>query len=479
MGKPTDLNDLMRMEGEGAVRACIEAASPAEQTRQDPAASSNWPPPVDLAKLSGTEPAPPKFIMSPWLPCGYATLLAGHGGVGKSGIALMLAVCIAMGLAFFGISVERRRVLYLSCEDREGVLHWRLNRICTFLGITLADLSGWLDIIDLVGHETILYQPKRDASPLTWAYQQLAMRMKQGSQVLMVDGISDTYDGNENARAEVKAYINALLALVHPDEGAVILVGHVSKPAANTKAAEGYSGSTGWHNSVRARWYLRPEQKILDEGGSAERTGDLVMELQKSNLGPTDGCVRFTWDEAAGLFVGQVDQGETHFDRNYRNRQEQDAILSAIVSCPVDIPAATQGQRTAFKVLSLQPGFPHSIGASKPDRDRFWRHLEALRQIGMVEESTIRRANRHHVAVLVPTSKATSACVDASNTENTYSAHMDADATASMRRNRQGVYKGVARAHSAPEPECPQLVLDPNHLAARQSSQVPFFDIEV
>lgn len=362
--------------------------------------SHGWPPPLDLAKLNSAEPQPPKFIISDWLPCGYSTLLAGHGGVGKSAVALFLAVCIAIGMAFFGLQVERRRVMYLSCEDREGVLHWRLSKICRYLGIAMSDLAGWLDIIDLVGHDTILFQPGRDKA-ITEAYRQLRARITElGTQVLFVDGISDTYNGNENSRAEVKAYVNALLALIPPDEGAVVLVGHVAKMAANTRTAEGYSGSTGWHNSVRARWYLYPESSLSDDGTS-ERTGDLVLELQKSNLGPTDQAMTFTWDDGAGLFVGSTRGGESHFDRKYRDREETEGIVAAFRTCTDYVPAATMGQRTAYHVLSAQPNFPDSLRSGSGSRKRFWRHIENLRAMRTITESSIsRKSDRKKIRVL-------------------------------------------------------------------------------
>ncbi len=417
-----------------------------------------WPPPIDMLRLSRMNPVSPSFVMEPWLPCGYATLFSGHGGVGKSGIALGLFVCVSMGIPFFGVPVEQRRVLYLSCEDREGVLHWRLAKICAYLGIHLSELNGRLDIIDLVGHDTILYQPKREGSPLTAAYHQLAARMKtEQTQVLVVDGISDTYDGNENARAEVKAYVNALLALIPPDDGAVVLVGHVAKLAANTSTKEGYSGSTGWHNSVRARWYLYPELQNGDDGKPAS-TGNLMLELQKSNLGPADRAMKFAWDEAAGMFAGKIVGEESHFDKKYQERVEREALLAIFESRSVDIPSAAMGPRTAFHVLSVQPDFPASLLSGTPGKKRFWRLIEELRQMGLIEESSIRRSGRKTTAVLVPTNKAVSGCANAPNAENKDSAQYDAGATAPMRRILAGGLRGVYPAqhnifHPATEDE--------------------------
>lgn len=444
---------------EAQARRVSAAAQLVAKTPQDPAARrrlaelieapikteprSLWPAPVDLKKLSRVEPAPPNFIIPGWLPCGYATLFAGHGGVGKSGIALTLAVCLAMGLPFFGLDVGHKRVMYLSCEDREGVLHWRLSRICAYLGVKLEDLTGGLDVIDLVGHDTILFQPKPNGSALTGPYHQLAGRMKaEEIEVLMIDGISDTYDGNENARAEVKAYVNSILALVPPNDGAAILVGHVSKPFGGNKTPEGYSGSTAWHNSVRARWYLYPEQKRANDEGQAERTGSLLLELQKSNLGPTDGCLKFSWDDDAGLFIGQVEQGPSHFDRNAEKRDEMDGIIAALVACTCPVPAAASGQRTAYHVLSVQPTFPGSLHGTAAGRRRFWKLVEELRAMGLIAEEFITREDRHKTRVIVATAKAKAACEDAGNDVVMHSPHYSRSPLCGHAGNAAGGYKG-------------------------------------
>src|SRR5262249_11246593 len=152
---------------------------------------------------------------------------------------------------FFGVSTKRGRVLYLSCEDRESVLHWRLAHICKWLGLSMAELAGSFDVRDLVGRDTVLWErdPKTGYT-LTPAFGRLRQVIDgPRPHVVMVDGVSDTFGGNENARTEVKRYVNSLLSLVGA-EGALLLLGHVAKVAATAPdTSEGYSGSTQWHNA--------------------------------------------------------------------------------------------------------------------------------------------------------------------------------------------------------------------------------------
>lgn len=244
MSKPTDFNDLLQLAGLDAVRLQVEEAKHNS--------ANLWPEAINLQELAKKEPSAPQFIMPGWIPCGYATMFSGHGGAGKSSISLVLIVCIALGRKFYGNSVEQRKVLFLSCEDRIQVIHWRLHHICRFFGISIDVLFENLFILDLVGHDNIIYQPSRNNKPLTPIYIELSNRMKQyGAQVLVVDGISDTFDGNENSRAEPKAFVNSLLALVPPEEGALLLLGHVAKASANNaQTNEGYSGSTACESQL-------------------------------------------------------------------------------------------------------------------------------------------------------------------------------------------------------------------------------------
>lgn len=365
---------------------------------------SGWPACIDLRGLARRAPRPPRFIIADWLPCGYSTLLAGHGGVGKSGIALHLAACIAWGQHFFGLPTEQRRILYLSCEDREDIVHWRLKHICDFEGIALADLAGRLEMIDLVGRDSILYaRDPGTGTTRTAAYAMLAERMHALQiEVLFVDGVSDAFAGNENAKTEVKQFVNSLLALIPAQSGAVMLIGHVAKPAASApNTSEGYSGTTGWHNAVRARWYLYPETEPGDDwssGGRLNRTGHLQLELQKTNHGAMDKSLRFHWDNRARLFVGEMTQSSASAaGRASQEADEKQGILAAgraAVAKGLTVPAAMTGPNTAFNVLSADPLFPQAL-RSPSARARFQRVLREMLNAQTIKTEQYASASRH------------------------------------------------------------------------------------
>lgn len=406
---PPPDDELAALEARASVRRMSQKMN-GDALRDD---ARTWPAPLDLNELAQTEPSPPQEIMK-GLPCGYATLLAGHGGAGKSQIALTLAVCVATGTEFFGLPVSQRRAIYFSCEDRQSVLHWRLARICAFLNIEMSALSGHLEIVDLVARDTILFS--RDPrtgnfiAPPYGEFQRLIQTT--GSEFVVLDGLSDAFGGNENSRAEVKAFVSLLLAAL-PLEGALLLIAHVNKMTAGGAAtSEGYSGSTGWHNSVRARWYLRPETKPGEDG--TQPTGDLLLELQKANHGESDAAIRFRWDDAAHLFAGAAIERETEFDRKHRDREEQAAIRRALKGCAgagLHVPAAMTGPRTALLVLSQRPEFPDSLrGGGRANSRRFWQQIEVLRHMLHVEEGSIGRKYRKHTATLELTTEGRAVC---------------------------------------------------------------------
>lgn len=72
---------------------------------------------VDLGHLEHAAPRPQGWFWDGYLPAGHVTLLGGHGGAGKSTIALMLAGCLATGREFMDKPAGPANVLFYSAED--------------------------------------------------------------------------------------------------------------------------------------------------------------------------------------------------------------------------------------------------------------------------------------------------------------------------------------------------------------------------
>ena len=176
------------------------------------------------------------------------------------------------------------------------------------------------------------------------------------------------------------------------EDGALLLLAHVDKPAAKAGAESlGFSGSTGWHNGVRCRWYMFAETD--DEG---TETGNIVVEVRKSNLGPSGARMVLRFDAEAHAFR-RVDSEAPQRDRAFQRADEADAIIAAIRAAWAagdPIPAATAGTRTAHSVCEARDDFPKSL-RGRSGRRRFNKALEQLRAAGAVQVVPFRRTNRH------------------------------------------------------------------------------------
>jgi RecA-family ATPase len=353
---------------------------------------------LDMRAMSEIDPTPPQFIIDGWLPAGQATLFAGHGGSGKSLIALTAALCLAAGRKFFGQAVSgRRRVMVLSYEDDAHVMHWRLRRIADMLGLELATLDGWLFVYDASAAGHPLYVELRDALSPAPALDWLRDRIRQHKvDALVIDGTSDAFAGNENIRSHVRAFVQGVRRMLPQDDGALLLLHHVDAATAHNASSKGYSGSTAWHNSCRARWRLRP----ADDGEDADPS-QVALDLLKSNHGKPGASIALRFNDAAGCFVSDVDEDEqpdrpSRLDRAYREADDRAATLDVIrraEAAGMPLPTASRGDRTAHGAAEAI-GLPTSL-TGKRGRSRFYAAIESLRARGAIKTSAFRRPNRH------------------------------------------------------------------------------------
>jgi RecA-family ATPase len=252
---------------------------------------------VDPSQLAGRDVPTRQWLVEDMIPAGKVILFTGDGGVGKSLLMQQLITATALGHDWLGIPTKQCRSFALFCEDDNEELHRRQNDICSasLTPHTRLHRMRWLSG---VGSDNTLMQfdQREGKGKLTHLFGQLFDYWKQFEPgLIVIDTLADTFGGNEIIRPQVRTFINGCLGLICKEIGAtVILCGH---PSQSGKASgEGYSGSTAWNNSVRARLYLT---KPTTTGDDDDDQNERVLATKKSNYGPSDQKVELRWRNGA------------------------------------------------------------------------------------------------------------------------------------------------------------------------------------
>jgi len=276
-----DVNDLAQAEGMDVLEALLHGAT--EPPKPAPLLK-----PVSVGDVLTNPAPPPQFVWDGYLPCGVVSMLGAHGGAGKSTIALMLSVCSALGRPLFGSDTMQSKTLFVSLEDSTNVVRYRLAFICKKWGIDPAQIDGKLQIVDGTENPELFSAESRGAGETTPTYFELRKMVEsEGIGLVVVDNASDAYGGDEIQRRQVRAFIRALVEVARLTNCAVLLLAHVDKNTSRGRTpegGEGYSGSTAWHNSVRSRLFM-----------TREKSGDLTLEHQKSNLSQCCPSLTLEW----------------------------------------------------------------------------------------------------------------------------------------------------------------------------------------
>jgi RecA-family ATPase len=282
-------------------------------------------PVIDLAEFEGQPLPERKWLVRDRIPARNVTLLSGEGAVGKSLVALQLAVATVLGREWLGIELERGNALVVCCEDDATEMHIRLASIIAFYGASFPELMNRLFPISLVGRETALAVPDRGGQlqPTALYWRLLAIAKKIRPVLIVLDNSADLFAGNENDRAQVRRFITLLRRLADETGAAVLLTSHPSVRGVDT--GTGLSGSTAWHASVRSRLYMR---RPKSEGERAADPDERVLEVLKNNYGPPGETISLRWQN--GLFISET--ALTHFDKVAATREAEALFLHLLAS---------------------------------------------------------------------------------------------------------------------------------------------------
>lgn len=219
------------------------------------------------------------------IPMGYCSMLTSPGGLGKSRMALGLAVSTVTGQTIWPSFVPSKigHVLYLSAEDSATTVAHRLksyrdvHRIAP--DVWGAGITSRLHVQCESGCDMVEFDPKtRTVSPTPYFYAVQSWCREVKPVLIIIDTLSDHAGGiNENDNSQMKAAFKAFKMLAQVSGGSVLVIHHVSKGSADpdktTAAANDVRGASASVNSSRSVFVARPDA----EGG-------MTVTLVKGNL---------------------------------------------------------------------------------------------------------------------------------------------------------------------------------------------------
>ena len=227
------------------------------------------------------------------LPMRNVALLNGDGGVGKSLLAMQLAIAVASGTMWIGMEVVTGTVLFVSAEDDQEEIHNRFHEICRAEGVEKAQCAG-LEFVMLAGRDAVLATEDKRSTKMTVTklYNELdELIAKLTPVVVILDNLADIFSGNENNRVLAKQFIGMLRGLAIRHDTLILILAHPS--LAGLSSGSGGSGSTAWNNSVRSRLYLH---RVVNGDGHTEEDETIrELETKKANYSAKGQPITLKW----------------------------------------------------------------------------------------------------------------------------------------------------------------------------------------
>jgi RecA-family ATPase len=284
-------------------------------------------PPLSFINMSNwdNEPVPEQeWAVLDRIPLGQTTLFTGEGGYGKSTVQLHLCAAHALGLGWLNTLPEPGSSIFFEAEDGEKTIHRRLAAIATHYGVKFEDMiRGGLNVVSLFGRDAVLATPTRNGkiepTPLYRQLLQAAGDLKP--KMIGIASSANVFTGSEIDRTQTQQFIGLLNRLAMTAAGGVVLIAHPSLTGINTDT--GLSGTTQWHNAVRARFYLKAIKAEADE----QPDNDLrELVFKKNQFGPMSASIVLRYRN--GLFLPEP--GSSGLDKIAREAKADEAFVDLL-----------------------------------------------------------------------------------------------------------------------------------------------------
>lgn len=354
---------------------------------------------IDPTTWAGKPVPERRWMVADLVPHGAVTMLSGDGGLGKSLLTLQLAVAAATGQDFLRQSTEHCRVFGLYCEDDADEIHRRLADITRAEGLGFETLAGFR-FASRVGEANEFVRRDRFGKPQGPSqvfHDTLESAKRFGARLVILDGLHDLFDGNENSRPEARQFVNMLRRIALDVNGAVVLCAHPSR--AGLADGTGTSGSTAWNNAVRSRLYLSRPRETEDDGEDRDAR---TLSTKKSNYGVVGDELRIRWQE--GVFV--LDEPDTGFmgrmDARAKANRAEEAFLACLDALDRQGRAVTDARNSPRFAPRVMAGMPEAHGSRAKDLERA---METLFSDGRIRVGSVTGPDRKPMKAIIKSAR--------------------------------------------------------------------------
>ena len=232
------------------------------------------------------------------IPLGVVGILSGQGGVGKSMMALNLAIATASQCPIDAFeSAEPMRVLYLSGEDDKDEMHRRTLSILNkhFRRDTGTDyeydldhinpILSYLGIPDLTGKPLRLTEKGHDIIE-TKVFTQLMLAVEPFDQLglIVIDTAIRFRGGSENDSSDTSLFISLCERLAKKTGATVLVLTHTNKQAAGQNNQNTIRGSSALVDNARLVLSMRQmTDKEADQNEVSSPENYVCLQCVKSN----------------------------------------------------------------------------------------------------------------------------------------------------------------------------------------------------
>jgi RecA-family ATPase len=270
-----------------------------------PTAQIEW---ADTSTWDDIEPPPQEWVLHERIPARQCTLFSGEGAAGKSTVALHMAAAATLGKdCLQSVFTTPGPAFFIDAEDEINVMHRRLSHIVAHYQTSFKILhQSGLRLLPMAGKDAVMATAQRGKIEPTSFYRQiLDAAADMQPRLVVVASAANVFAGSEIDRTQVTQFIGLLTEIAIQANGAVVLLSHPSLTGISN--ASGISGSTQWHNAVRARLYLHALKGEPDEPPDSDLR---ILEFKKNQYGPVSDTLTLRYRNGMFLPEGHMNDLE-------------------------------------------------------------------------------------------------------------------------------------------------------------------------